>query len=153
MFLLVVLDEKIDVGRFYTIVMDIYHFFDVITIKINNMSEIGNRIMEGGPTFMIPLVILILVIIALFIASLAGKFKKEKALKLIGHISLFALVWGFLGSTIGLITAFDAIDAAGTVSQPMMASGLKVALLTTVFGLVTFLIGRITMIVLAIKSE
>jgi hypothetical protein len=35
----------------------------------------------------------------------------------------------------------------------MMAGGLKIALLTTLFGLVAFLIGRFTMIVLALKNK
>ena len=117
------------------------------------MTQIGDRIMEGGPVFMVPLVLLILLIIVLFILVIIGKKDNSKTSKLIGHLSLFGMIWGFLGSTIGLITAFDSIDASGAVSQPMMAGGLKVALLTTVFGLVTFLIGRIAMIVLALSSK
>ncbi len=110
-------------------------------------------IADGGPTFMIPLILLMIVIITLFIVGLTCKLTLTKSSKLIGHVSLFALVWGFLGSTIGLITAFDAIDAKGAIAQPMMAGGLKIALLTTLFGLVAFLIGRFTMIVLAIKNK
>ena len=110
-------------------------------------------ISDGGPTFMIPLLLLIVVIIILFIIGLVGKMTLAKCSKLIGHVSLFALVWGFLGSTIGLITAFDSIDGAGEIAQPMMAGGLKVALLTTLFGLVAFLIGRVAMIVLTLKTK
>ncbi|MDC8005510.1 MotA/TolQ/ExbB proton channel family protein [Aureisphaera galaxeae] len=117
------------------------------------MSQLFDRISEGGPVFMIPLVLIILFIVGLLIYTLVLKRNKEKVSRLIGHISLFGMMWGFLGSSIGLISAFDAIDASGTVSQPMMAGGLKVALLATVFGLVTFLIGRLSMIVLHITSE
>ncbi|GAB5401195.1 MAG: hypothetical protein Aureis2KO_27800 [Aureisphaera sp.] len=117
------------------------------------MSQLFDRISEGGPVFMIPLVLIILFTIGLLIYTLALKKNKTKMSQLIGHISLFAMIWGFLGSSIGLISAFDAIDASGSVAQPVIASGLKVALLTTVFGLLAFLIGRLSMIVLHVKSE
>ncbi|MFC4632358.1 MotA/TolQ/ExbB proton channel family protein [Dokdonia ponticola] len=110
-------------------------------------------IQEGGPLFMIPLVLLMVVIVVLFVMGLIGKKRAQHANQLIGHLSLFAMMWGFLGSTIGLIAAFDAIEGIGKVSQPMFAGGLKVALLTTVFGLITFLIGRVAMLVLTIKSQ
>jgi hypothetical protein len=112
-----------------------------------------NIIQDGGPIFMIPLVLLIVLILILFILAFIGKNAINKTSKLIGHISLFAMVWGFLGSTIGLIAAFDAIEGSGGVSQPIIASGLKIALITTLFGLLAFLIGRATMIVLALKDK
>ena len=117
------------------------------------MSQLVDRIQEGGPAFTVPLVLIIIAIMVLFIIALLGKKKLLHTNQLIGHLSLFAMIWGFLGSTMGLISAFDAIEAVGDVSQPMFAGGLKVALLTTVFGLVTFLIGRVAMLVLTIKSQ
>ncbi|WP_299766597.1 MotA/TolQ/ExbB proton channel family protein [uncultured Dokdonia sp.] len=117
------------------------------------MSQLVDRIQEGGPVFMIPLVLIIIAIVVLFIIALLGKKKILHVYQLIGHLSLFGMIWGFLGSTLGLISAFDAIESIGNVSQPMFAGGIKVALLTTVFGLITFLIGRIAMLVLTIKSQ
>jgi len=117
------------------------------------MSQLVDRIQEGGPVFMVPLVILIITIIVLFVIALLGKKNILHTNQLIGHLSLFAMMWGFLGSTIGLIAAFDAIESVESISQPMFAGGLKVALLTTVFGFVTFLIGRLAMLILTIKSQ
>lgn len=117
------------------------------------MSQLVDRIQEGGPVFMVPLVLIIIAIIVLFSLGLLGKKKIFHTNQLIGHLSLFGMIWGFLGSTIGLISAFDAIEGAGQVSQPMFAGGIKVTLLTTVFGLITFLIGRTAMFVLAVKSH
>lgn len=117
------------------------------------MSQLVDRIQEGGPVFMVPLVLIIIAIIVLLIIALLGKKKLVHVNQLIGHLSLFGMIWGFLGSTLGLISAFDAIKSIGNVSQPMFAAGIKVALLTTVFGLITFLIGRIAMLVLTIKSQ
>ena len=42
---------------------------------------------------------------------------------------------GFMGTVIGMIQAFDKIEAAGDMQPSLVAGGIKVALLTTVFGL------------------
>lgn len=58
-------------------------------------------------------------------------------------ISLFiatAPMLGFLGTVIGMVQAFDAIEAAGDISPTIVAGGIKVALLTTVFGLIVAII-------------
>lgn len=102
---------------------------------------------------MVPILLVLLAVLVLFILALVGKKRVRNTLELIGHLSLFALMWGLLGSTIGLITAFDAIEGNGNISQPMMAGGLKVALLCTVFGLLCFVISRVVMLVLTIKAQ
>ena len=117
------------------------------------MSQIIDRINEGGPLFMVPILLVLLAVVVLFVLALVGKKRVRNTLELIGHFSLFALMWGLLGSTIGLITAFDAIEGNGNISQPMMAGGLKVALLCTVFGLLCFVISRVAMLVLTIKAQ
>jgi len=58
-------------------------------------------------------------------------------------ISLFialAPMLGFLGTVVGMIQAFDAIEIAGDISPSLVAGGIKVALLTTVFGLIVAMI-------------
>jgi biopolymer transport protein ExbB len=63
--------------------------------------------------------------------------------KNISWLSLFialAPMLGFLGTVIGMIDAFDAIQQAGDISPTVVAGGIKVALLTTVFGLVVAMI-------------
>jgi biopolymer transport protein ExbB len=58
-------------------------------------------------------------------------------------ISLFislAPMLGFMGTVIGMIDAFDAIEAAGDISPSLVAGGIKVALLTTVGGLIVAVI-------------
>lgn len=47
---------------------------------------------------------------------------------------------GFLGTVIGMVRAFDAIEAAGDISPTIVAGGMKVALITTVGGLIVALI-------------
>ena len=61
-------------------------------------------------------------------------------------ISLFialAPMLGFMGTVIGMIDAFDAIQEAGDISPSLVAGGIKVALLTTVFGLIVAIILQI----------
>jgi len=58
-------------------------------------------------------------------------------------ISLFislAPMLGFMGTVIGMIGAFDAIQEAGDISPSLVAGGIKVALLTTVAGLIVAVI-------------
>ena len=47
---------------------------------------------------------------------------------------------GFLGTVIGMVMAFDQIQNAGDISAPIVASGMKVALITTIFGIIVALI-------------
>lgn len=61
-------------------------------------------------------------------------------------ISLFIAIapsLGFLGTVIGMIEAFDAIQAAGDISPNVVAGGMKVALITTVGGLIVAMILQI----------
>jgi len=66
--------------------------------------------------------------------------------KNVSWLSLFialAPMLGVMGTVIGMISAFDSIEAAGDISPAVVAGGIKVALLTTVFGLVVAIILQI----------
>ena len=63
--------------------------------------------------------------------------------KNVSWISLFialAPMLGFMGTVIGMINAFDRIEAAGDMQPSLVAGGIKIALLTTVFGLIVAII-------------
>ena len=47
---------------------------------------------------------------------------------------------GFLGTVIGMVMAFDQIQIAGDISPTIVASGMKVALITTIFGIIVALV-------------
>ncbi|MDO4931974.1 MAG: MotA/TolQ/ExbB proton channel family protein [Prevotellaceae bacterium] len=47
---------------------------------------------------------------------------------------------GFLGTVIGMVMSFDQIELAGDISPTIVASGMKVALITTIFGIITALV-------------
>ena len=64
----------------------------------------------------------------------------EKGLIWISLFIAIAPMLGFMGTVIGMIGAFDDIEAAGDISPTVVAGGIKVALLTTVFGLIVAII-------------
>ncbi|AZQ43425.1 MotA/TolQ/ExbB proton channel family protein [Nonlabens ponticola] len=66
--------------------------------------------------------------------------------KNVSWVSLFialAPMLGFMGTVIGMIKSFDSIAEAGTMEPALVATGIKVALLTTVFGLIVAIILQI----------
>jgi len=67
----------------------------------------------------------------------------EKNLSWIQLFISIAPMLGFMGTVIGMIAAFDSIQLAGDVSPQLVASGIKVALITTVSGLIVAIILQI----------
>jgi len=111
------------------------------------LSQIIDKIYEGGPFFMFPILFLLILILILIVKGFLEE-NKSKTISLICSIGLFTIAWGIFGQTIGLIQAFDAIQAAGDISMALIAGGLKISLLTTVFGVITFLVSRLGIIIL-----
>jgi biopolymer transport protein ExbB len=67
----------------------------------------------------------------------------EKNVSWIALFIALAPMLGFMGTVIGMISAFDKIEAAGDMNPSLVAGGIKIALLTTVFGLVVAIILQI----------
>ena len=67
----------------------------------------------------------------------------ESGLSWIGLFIALAPMLGFMGTVVGMIGAFDAIQAAGDISPTLVAGGIKVALLTTLMGLIAAVILQI----------
>ena len=71
-------------------------------------------------------------------------------------ISLFIALapsFGFLGTVVGMVEAFDAIEEQGNISPIIVAHGMKMALLTTIFGLIVAIILQIFYNYLLTKIE
>ncbi len=64
----------------------------------------------------------------------------ESGLPWIGLFIALSPMLGFMGTVVGMIKAFDAIQAAGDISPTLVAGGIKVALLTTLLGLIAAVI-------------
>ena len=60
---------------------------------------------------------------------------------------------GFLGTVIGMVMAFDDIQKAGDISPTVVAGGMKVALITTIFGIIVALVLQVFYNVILSKIE
>lgn len=101
----------------------------------------------GGPLFMgiLTLIFIAMVIVAIVNGKpvLKGSIEADQGRNRISYIKsvgLFALVMGVLGQLIGLFEAFKAIEIVKDISPAMMAGGLKVSMITTLYGLIIYLI-------------
>ena len=97
---------------------------------------------------LICLILTVFFLVKAFSAVSKNVPQSNKMMRLAADTGLLGLVIGFLGSIIGMITAFDAIDAIDNISSGMMAGGLKVSFLTTLFGTLSFIISRIGLLIL-----
>jgi len=112
------------------------------------MKGLFSKFSDGGPLFTYTIFVLMIIIIGMIAYGLIVKKDNSRIEKLINHIGWFALAWGFLGRTFGLIIAFDNIAAAGELTPPLMAEGLKMALVDPLMGITAFLIARAGIIIL-----
>lgn len=87
----------------------------------------------GGTLFMTLLTILLIGVIVCF-----WKFPNW-----VKEIGLLALSIGILGQIIGLYGAFKAIELSGEVSQQIMTGGLKVSSITTIYGVLIYILSLI----------
>ena len=92
--------------------------------------------MMGGPLFM---GILTVVFLLMIVAAVRNGGERE--------LGLLALAVGFLGQLIGLFGAFEGIEQMGGVSQAMLAGGLKVSSITSIYGLLIYIVSLLIQIV------
>jgi hypothetical protein len=117
-------------------------------------TTLFNRFLEGGALFMSLILICLLLSIFFTVKSVFNiKINIEtskKMLKLISVSGSLSLAIGVMGAFIGLITAFDVVEASGGAEPAIIAGGLKVALLSPLFGLFTFSVSRLSILILRI---
>jgi hypothetical protein len=120
-------------------------------------STLFNRFMEGGALFMSLILICLLISIYFLVKSLLNiKTNIEISKKMLKHISdsgTLGLALGVMGAFVGLIAAFDVLEATGQEDSSVIAGGLKVVLLSPLFGLFTFSISKLAILVLRIIQK
>lgn len=93
------------------------------------------------------LIVLVAWTIYHLIPVLSGKeinYSKTKSkLQHIKTIGTFALVSGILGQLVGLYAAFSAVEEAGSVAPGILMGGLKVSTISTIYGILIFLLSLI----------
>ena len=120
-------------------------------------TTLFNRFMEGGALFMSLILICLLISIYFIVKSILNiKTNIEISKKMLKHISdsgTLGLALGVMGAFLGLITAFDALEASGAAEPSIVAGGLKVALLSPLFGLFTFSVSKLAILILRIIQK
>lgn len=105
---------------------------------------------EGGPLFM---GILTLIFFALVVQTVITFIQADRKVRfdtncsLIRGIGLFGLIFGILGQLIGLYEAFDAIQQVGDISPALVAGGIKISMITTLYGFAIFLVAQLIWLV------
>jgi hypothetical protein len=116
-----------------------------------------DRFLEGGALFMSLILICLLMSIFFTVKSILKiKTDKEVSKKLLKHISdsgTLGLSLGVMGAFLGLISAFDVLEASGGAEPAIIAGGLKVALLSPLFGLLTFSVSKLAILILRIIQK
>ena len=97
---------------------------------------------QGGPLFMSVLTLVLLGVLVSF-----WKFPNWTK-----ELGILALALGILGQIIGLYSAFKGIEQMGEVSQAMMAGGLKVSSITTIYGLLIYIISVLLRLIKKAKN-
>ena len=123
----------------------------LLPVTLIVLNPLSDRFSEGGSFMLLILICLLLslfFIVKGFLTLKTDPNKSKKMLQLTTDTSLLGLVLGFFASIIGLITAFDSLEAMGNADPAIFAGGLKVSLLTATFGLLTFIIARIGIVIL-----
>lgn len=100
----------------------------------------------GGPLFMGTLTIILIAVVSMAVYIAIQKKKDVEnplADSWVKELGILGLVIGIFGQFIGLYQAFSAIEEMGSVSQSMLAGGLKVSSITSIYGLVIFILAII----------
>jgi len=121
-------------------------------------TTLFNRFMDGGALFMSLILICLLTSIYFIVKSvLKIKSNIETSKKMLKHISdsgTLGLALGIMGFLLSLIAAFDAIEGGQVeLSGVVLASGLKIALLSPLFGLLTYSVSKLAILVLRIIQK
>ena len=116
-----------------------------------------DRFLEGGALFMSLILICLLMSIFFTVKSILKiKTDKEVSKKILKHISdsgTLGLALGVMGAFLGLISAFDVLEASGGAEPAIIAGGVKVALLSPLFGLLTFSVSKLAILILRIIQK
>ena len=92
---------------------------------------------DGGWAFMT-------VLTALFAGIFFAAWKAPRWVKEIG---LFALAFGFFGTILGLFQMFDALSSEGPIPQEVICAGLKVNLITFIYGIIIYLVSLVVRVI------
>lgn len=103
--------------------------------------------------FIIVLVLSVKMIYELYSSNNHDQTKLKRGISLILEVGRFGLIVGVFGQIIGLFGAFAAIEGIGSVSMAMLAGGLKVSSITTLYGFIILIVSYLFYFVLNLKAQ
>ncbi len=115
----------------------------------------------GGTLFMSILTILLVLMVTYSLFNLIAILKNndEERIRIrsrlphIKSIGLFSIITGILGQLIGLYTAFSVIEKAADISPAMIYGGIKISMITTLYGIIIYLISILIWFVLDLLAS
>lgn len=121
---------------------------------VATLSELYN---SGGTIWMHPITLLFIINIAIFIYVLFSLSQKKQFnsnwLSAIKQIAGLAVAWGTFSTLAGLFQAFDALEnSKDIIPFQVIMGGLKVALITALYGLLVFCISQLAYIILKLVA-
>jgi hypothetical protein len=112
----------------------------------------------GGAPFMHPLTLFLIVnsciVIYVVVLQVQKKQIRLTLIEAIKQIGVLALAWGTFSTIAGLFQAFDALEAIKEMLPfQVIMGGMKVALITVLYGLIIFCLSMIAYIILKLTSK
>ena len=106
---------------------------------------------SGGPLFMSILSIILIIMLAwtiyqslpIILGKAGDSDQVREKIKHIKTIGLFGFIFGILGQLIGMYQAFSVIEEVGDISPSLLAGGLKVSMITTLYGFCIYMLSLV----------
>ena len=114
------------------------------------ISQIIEKMNEGGAVFTYPILATSVVITIYFVKALRNKLRTNGLGNLIASYGWFVFAWGSLGSASGLIVAFDTLKTKtlSTLTAQQLAGGFRMILISSLLAAFVFSLSRIYIVIL-----
>ncbi len=114
---------------------------------------LGSKLFMGIQTTVAVIMIVMSVFSAKNVLANQVNENSHRKISLIKEVGLFALIIGILASALDLTGAFQAIEAAGDVSPAVLAGGLKLTFIPTIYGLMIYALSLLIYFVLRAQAN
>ena len=130
---------------------------DYLKLNFVTMSQIINTYLAGGVLYMNAITVLLVLNVAIASYAIYRRVSRKTLnpnwVESIKHVGGFAAALGTFVTLVGRFFAFNALErSAETIPFPMIMGGLKVSLITVLYGLIVFFISMIIYIVLKLRQ-
>ncbi len=113
----------------------------------------GSKLFMGIQTIVAVIMIVLSVYSAKNVLANQVNENSQRKISLIKEVGLFALIIGIFASALDLTSAFQAIEMAGDVSPSLLAAGLKLTFIPTIYGLMIYSLSLLIYFVLRAQAN